>query len=215
MADQYAAISTVTDQTKARLALVQGGKIVHVGMDQVGFQPLDADLTSWAAITRGAGFDAFAASIIGTSGYLVDSVTATYATNANLTTVLPGDDTVPTSSEGTEILSVTITPKTTTNKLRCRFSGFGTTAANTYTFCGALYQGTTCIDSAFLFPTAANQTLTMVLEAEYTPGAISSQTISVRIGPGAAGTVRMNGSTAARFGGGSANCTLVVEEIKA
>lgn len=149
------------------------------------------------------------------TGAVVNSVTATYATNANLTTILPGDDTIPTSSEGTEILSASITPKTTTNKLRCRFSGFGTTAANTYTFVGALYQGTTCIDFALLFPSVANQTLQMVMEAEYTPGVTTSQTISVRIGPGAAGTVRMNGTTAARFGGGSANCTLVVEEIKA
>lgn len=54
MADQYAAISAVSDKTKARLALVQGNKIVHVGMDQVGFQPLDATLTTIAALTGAA-----------------------------------------------------------------------------------------------------------------------------------------------------------------
>lgn len=149
------------------------------------------------------------------SGMVVDSIAASYSTNANLTIILPGDDTIPTITEGTEILSVTITPKTITNKLRCTFMGWGTTAAATYTFCGALYQGSTAIDFRALFPTAANQTLEMGLLAEYTPGAVSAQTISVRVGPGAAGTIRMNGTTIQRYGGGVSKCTLLVEEIKA
>lgn len=54
MADQIPAISGVEDQTKARIALVQGGRIVHAPMDQVGFQPLDATLTTIAALTGAA-----------------------------------------------------------------------------------------------------------------------------------------------------------------
>lgn len=61
MADQVPAISGVEDQTKARIMLYQSGRSVHAPMDQVGYQPLDADLTSWAAITRASGFDTFVA----------------------------------------------------------------------------------------------------------------------------------------------------------
>lgn len=152
---------------------------------------------------------------IGAVGSVVDSVTATYATNANLTTVIPDDDTIPTSTEGDQILSVSITPKTTTNKLRCRFSGFGAPAASSYNMIAAMFQGTTCIDVSAISPTIANHRMNFAMEAEYTPGVTSSQTISVRVGPGAAGTVRMNGNTAGRFFGGAANATLIVEEIKA
>lgn len=157
-----------------------------------------------------------AAGSLSPAGSVVGSATDTYATNASLTTIIPADDTIPTSTEGTQILTVSITPKSTTNKLRCRFSGFGSIAsAGTYSLVCALYQGTTCIDVQFVLPTAANTPVALVLEAEYTPGSVAAQTISVRVGPGAAGTVRLNGTTAARFGGGAANATLVVEEIKA
>lgn len=219
------AISGLDDTDQARVVLFQSGKQVHAPITDVGllttaaaalaYQPLDADLTSWAAITRGAGFDAFAAAIIGTSGYIVDSVTATYATNANLTTIIPVDDTIPTITEGTEVLSASITPKTTTNKLRVRCSGFGSCAANTYAMAVAIYQGSTCIDASYFTPVAGNGGMPFYLEAEYTPGATSAQTISVRVGPQSAGTVRLNGTTAGRIFGGAANATLVVEEIKA
>src|SRR5215207_2766373 len=52
------------------------------------------------------------------AGSEVDSAYAEYTTSASLSTVIPSDDTVPTSTEGTQILSVGITPKSATNKLR-------------------------------------------------------------------------------------------------
>jgi hypothetical protein len=65
-----------TTTTGAVMAAVQGG--VNVGMPAnlfltaadvaAGYQPLDADLTSWAAVTRAANFDAFVAA--GTSASL-------------------------------------------------------------------------------------------------------------------------------------------------
>lgn len=154
-----------------------------------------------------------AAGSLSPAGSVVGSATDTYATNANLTTVIPNDDTIPTSTEGVQVLSVSITPKSTTNKLRCRFSGFGSTAGAP-AIVAALYQGTTCIDALFVRNTA-DFPMPLALEAEYTPGVLTAQTISVRVGPGAAGTIRLNGTTAGRLGGGAANATLVVEEIKA
>lgn len=147
------------------------------------------------------------------NGSMVDSVHATYSTNANLTTIMPTDDTIPLITEGTEILSASISPKTNTNKLRCRFSGEGALSA-AVNISYAMFQGSTCIDAAYASPTA-NVGDFIGLETEFTPGATASVTISVRVGPGSAGTLRMNGTSAGRIMGGAANATLVVEEIKA
>lgn len=146
-------------------------------------------------------------------GSVVGSAVANYATNAAITAVIPGDDTIPLITEGTEILSVTITPKTTTNKLRCRFSGQAALSAAVNAV-ASMFQGSTCIDAIYNSPTA-NAGTTFELEAEYTPGVTTVQTISVRVGPGVAGTLRMNGTSAGRLFGGASNATLVVEEIKA
>lgn len=102
MADQIPAISGVEDQTKARIMLYQSGRPVHAPMDQVGYQPLDADLTSWAAITRASGFDTFVAT----------------PSSANLAALVTDED------GGTQLLFgtdwVTYTPT---------FTGFGTAAS--------------------------------------------------------------------------------------
>jgi hypothetical protein len=148
------------------------------------------------------------------AGSVVDSAHATYATNASLTNVLPLDDTVPFITEGTEILSLSITPKSATNKLRCRFSGQAAIAA-AGNIVVAMFQGSTCIDAQYTSPQTGGEGSTLVLETEYTPGSTSVQTISVRVGPGSAGTVRMNGTHVGRFLGGASNATLIVEEIKA
>lgn len=162
----------------------------------------------------GTNVSTFLAAIIGTGGYVVDSATVSYATNAALTTTIPADDTIPLITEGTEILSVAISPKTTTNKLRCRFFGQAAESA-AVNICAAMFQGSTCIDAAFVSPQLANEASILALEAEFTPGSTSSVTIAVRVGPGTAATVRMNGTSASRIFGGASASFLTVEEIKA
>jgi hypothetical protein len=48
---------------------------------------------------------------------------AEYSANADLTMVIPSDDTIPQSTEGTEILTATITLKSTNSRVRAYFSG--------------------------------------------------------------------------------------------
>lgn len=61
MPDQFPAISGVDDASQVRVMLLQSGKQVHAPVLNVGLQPLNANLTSWAAITRATGFDTFVA----------------------------------------------------------------------------------------------------------------------------------------------------------
>lgn len=147
------------------------------------------------------------------NGVLVDRAYAEYTTNTNLTAQIPADDTVPLSTEGTQILSVTITPKTSTNRLRVRFQAYGGASTNAVNAVWAFFAGTTCIAAGAtrLDVAAAN---TLAGEVEYVPGSTSAVTISVRVGPGAAETIRLNGS-AARLFGGTSRATLVVDEIAA
>ena len=147
-------------------------------------------------------------------GAVIDRVYGSYATNANLTATFPLDDTIPQISEGTQIISVSITPKTTTNRLRATFRG---QASNTNVSGNSvamfLNSGAnavqadhqTCAGASFSFP--------FTMTYEWVPGATSSQTIAVRAGP-SANTMRFNGSAAGRLFGGVAAATLVVEEIK-
>jgi hypothetical protein len=57
----YPAISGLDDASNGRVMLLQSGRLVQAPVLSIGLQPLDADLTSWAAITRASGFDAFVA----------------------------------------------------------------------------------------------------------------------------------------------------------
>lgn len=68
MADDVA-IESITDPDQIRIKLLASGRGVHAPLSALdafyqavgSYQPLDADLTSWAAITRASGFDTFTA----------------------------------------------------------------------------------------------------------------------------------------------------------
>lgn len=141
---------------------------------------------------------------------------AEYATNTNISTVIPRDDTIPQVGEGTEILSVAITPKTTTNKLRIRFSAnFGGDASVGAMIAALFVNGAAnAVQVRSVWNNATNTPQTCVLEYEYTPGSVSAQTLSIRVGP-SAGTMRVNGTSAAREYGGAQKATIMVEEITA
>jgi hypothetical protein len=149
-------------------------------------------------------------------GSVIQSVAATpYATNADITATIPADDTIPQIGEGTQILTVNITPTSATSKLRIRFSGTVTSTSGVATAIFAIFNGNTnAIKAGHATPEASGHPMTMAGECEYTPGGTSAQTISVRVG-GTGTTFRMNGSASARLFGGVYAATLVVEEIKA
>lgn len=145
---------------------------------------------------------------------------ATYTTNTNLTANIPGDDTVPQQTEGTEILSVSITPQSTSSRLRITFRGFGASSTNNAELICALFQdavanaltgvAVTAGDGGTL--SAANIMQPLLLIHEFVPGSLVATTLKVRVGANT-GTMRMNGTAAARRFGGVAFASLLVEEI--
>lgn len=139
----------------------------------------------------------------------------TYATNADITTQIPSDDTSPLSSEGTEILSLAITPADNTNKVLVEVEVFGASNTNNTDIIVAVFRGTTCIQAVQSRAPTAAFPLTISTNVLDSPASASAQTYSVRVGPVGAVTIRMNGNAAGRFFGGSSKCTLTLTEIEA
>lgn len=145
---------------------------------------------------------------------IIQVVNATpYTANADLTTTIPLDDTIPTSTEGNEILTANITPADNTNKVLINACGTAATGVTGNLFVVALFRGTTCI-----FTQASNSAAAAIPEAwsfNYldSPASAAQQTYSVKIG--AAGTLRCNGSLTARFFGGVLACTMQLLEVNA
>jgi|GEM_PF-3114752 len=151
----------------------------------------------------------------GTSnGSMLQSDYAEYKTYSSLTTAAPLDDTILQSTEGAQILAVTLTPGSTTNIFRCRYKG--TASGNALTATAGLFvnseTGARAQAPAYM---AGNGVLSPVgLEFEFVPGTVSAVTVKIRIGPNS-GTMYLNGDNVGRKGGGVVSSVLIVEEIKA
>lgn len=149
------------------------------------------------------------------TGSVVQSAYAEYTGNADFTSIIPVDDTTPLISEGGELLSVVgFTPRSTTNRIRVRFSGWGS-AAELNGIVAAIFAGSTCLAAAQETVDVANYRRHVDITREYVPGSVSPVTFVVRVGPATAGTIRFNGTSSGRLFGGVSRATLVVEELKA
>lgn len=144
---------------------------------------------------------------------VLQSLYAEYSLNTDISASIPVDDTIPLVSEGEEILSITITPKYPTSKIRAYFSCFGATSVNGY-YSGAIFAGSTCLKAGAVSSIATSIT-DLQLCTENLAGDITPITYSVRVGTSGAGVLRLNGTSAARLFGGVAKATFVVEEIRA
>ena len=120
-------------------------------------------------------------------------------------------------TEGTEILSAAITPKSTTNRIRIRFQGWGGgLLGGTHNVCAAFVNGgADAVAASAQRYSEGNQPYPMFLEHEYVPGSTSTQTITIRVGPAVSTTWSVNGVGGSRYFGGVAKCTLVLEEVSA
>jgi hypothetical protein len=144
---------------------------------------------------------------------------ASYTANTNLTPSIPSDDTIPQNTEGTEILTATITPQSASSKVKvsftCFFGAAGGTSASAEA-AAALFKdsGANAIHASYNFHSAgAGLNIVQTLSLVYidSPATTSAVTYKIRVGAGA--TIRLNGTTTGRVFGGAAAANLVVEEI--
>ncbi len=149
------------------------------------------------------------------SGSILQTVQATNATYSALTTILPFDDTVPASSEGTSVLSQAITLASSSNRVGITVSlpmlAHGTAGA---WLCYAIFRDTTCIDTGAWCNAGANYGWTVAMTYVDSPSVVSP-TYSFRIGPAVAGNGYINGTAGSRYFGGTCVSILSLQEIKA
>jgi hypothetical protein len=139
-----------------------------------------------------------------------------YTTNATLGTI-PYDDTIPQNTEGTEILTASITPKTTTNRVVVFFTGSVVSVGTASVGIAALFVDSTAnalaVTDNQMFADGAPGTVTMIKVV--TPGTTSSVTYKIRAGGDTAGGIRFNGTNTARLFGGAQHAALLLFEVRA
>lgn len=144
---------------------------------------------------------------------VVQSVDATpYTANTGLTTDIPQDDTIPLVSEGDEILTAAITPTSSANKIRLSVSGFGLPSGSASLLIVAIFRGSTCINVRAMGDNGVFCAIDTVIVDS--PATTSATTYSVRVGSPGSTVIYMNGSSSSRLFGGSAKCTMRLEEIQ-
>ena len=129
------------------------------------------------------------------------------------TTTIPGDDTIPQNTEGTEFMTQAITPRSSANLLHIHHSAMYS-INGAVPFAAALFQDTTANALAAQCVTVpnANNIVSISMEHSMFAGTVSSTTIKLRAGGTSASTTRINGSVG-RWFGGVALAALKITEI--
>lgn len=169
-----------------------------------------ADLADSAVTTGKLNDSAVTAAKVAAGAVVAVSYAETTATPTNSTT-LPIDDTVPTSSEGTEVVSVSHTPASASNYLIVEALVFMEAAvADNFGF--ALFDGTTCIQATAHQVDVLPETV--CVGVRYQAGSTSAKTISFRVGANAARNWYLNKRSGGRLFGGAAKSWIKVTEVK-
>lgn len=159
---------------------------------------------------------AYVSTQIQTDRKIVGRAYTTYGTYARITTVTPLDDTIPTNSEGDQVMSQAYTCAATTNRLRHTVTICGQSFATSYTI-ASVFSGSTCIAAQVTHgANASGQMGASTFVFETVPGVTTSVTYTVRVGVSVAGYFDINGytGTGARVFGGVQVCSYVIEEIQ-
>lgn len=105
-----------------------------------------------------------------------------YTANTAITANIPADTSIPTSSEGTQVLSRAITPASSSSTIRVSAAIGGLAASSGAQFIASLFRGTTCLDVKAHTANAANNLVFVGFDVLDAPATASAVTYSVRIG---------------------------------
>jgi len=134
--------------------------------------------------------------------------TALYTSNALLSTTIPLSG-VPTSTQGTEVATVSFAASSATAKVRIEFDAIGTHETGDNALCAILLidDEVNARRLSYANPPGLSYTVTMRLVYEYVPGDTDSHTYRIRVGS-SGGSMRLNSSS----GGGTVAATLTAED---
>jgi hypothetical protein len=133
------------------------------------------------------------------------------------TTIIPWDDTIPQNTEGTEFMTLAITPTSSSNKLLIQIKAFFTYSVSNIWLSGALFQNATAgaLAATTFYQAQATASAPIAINYYMTAGTTSSTTFKLRAGSDQAGTVTFNGAATARRFGGVMASSITITEIAA
>lgn len=147
---------------------------------------------------------------------VIQIVSTSLGTLLDCSTTMPYDNTIPQKTEGTQVFTLAITPKSATSILVITFSGSISADATAVDVSVALFQDSTSDALAAKgIAVAATNSTTATLQHIMTSGTTSSTTFAIRAG-GNASHVYVNGNSAgAQLMGGVSSTTLTIVEYLA
>jgi len=148
------------------------------------------------------------------SNVVVQQVNTQTGAVATGTTIMPFDDTIPQSGEGTQFMTLAVTPTSATNNLFIQVDAICSfNIANTLT--AALFQDATAsaLAAASEFQTTPTGITTISFNHTMVAGTTSATTFKIRIGGESAGTLTFNGYSSARMLGGVFASSITITEI--
>lgn len=181
---QTSAQAAINSLMAASGALSQGDVFYYNGTNVVR---LAAGTNGHYLQTQGAGANPqwAAAGGGGNTGSILNRAVSTTGTSGSTTAQIPQDNTIPQNTEGTELLTVTITPTSATSKLRIRFSGGFFSASTVVSVSVALFQDSAAdaLSATSVTVAGGNYKSPVDLEYEMVAGTTSATTFKIRYGP--------------------------------
>ncbi len=149
------------------------------------------------------------------SGKIVQVVSSVSSTSGSTTTTIPWDDTIPTNTEGAEMITAAITPNASANKIIVLFSAPCANSTNTDASI-AIFQDTTCKAAQWItVPEISGLNSQISMTAIWSPGTTSEITVRVRGGLRSAGTFYWNAiSNGNHKFGAVLNMSLIILEVE-
>lgn len=188
----------------------------YLKLDKVG-QTISANISVAANITldgRDVGADGTKVDTLYAANNIVQIASNVTGNQANGTTAIPFDDTIPANTEGTEMMSCSITPLNANNKLLVSVRAL-VSCANDRSVAAALFRdsGANALAVGFSTITAANETEVVAFDYVANANAASNTTFKVNIGASQAFKVTLNGINGARWFGGVAASSIIIKEF--
>lgn len=161
----------------------------------------------------------YANAIYATNGVIVPGATLQTVNNSSndyrtLTTQIPLDDTIPQNTEGTEVVTASITPKSTNSTIIIQYIGCASSLGAVTVTVGVFKDSDADSIGAEFQSIGATAFGLLNCEAEYTNTTLTAKTFKIRIGPSTATSLYINGSSAARLLGGTAKQRIMLQEIQ-
>jgi hypothetical protein len=191
--------------TPSKFIRVNGGnfQIINSGYSAVPFSMSDA-----GNLAISGGFTAVGTVIA--PGAQIQMVSVETGAPATGTTIMPDDNTIPQISEGTQFMTLAITPKLATSNLIITVNAILSCNTSGYDVSAALFRDAVAaaLAASVAFIPTANTYQALTFTHTMTSGGTSPITFRLRAGPSAAASVSFNGL----FGGVAAS-SIVIREV--